>query len=575
MSPRNNPATSRSPHGTLSLDVPDGSLELLSVNQLAGLTEFPPAVRAVNTIFSDAIEAGASDIHVEPHEADLTVRFRIDGSLVDAITLPRDLESSIVSRLKTLGQLDVAERVTPQAGRGQLRIGSREIDLRISTLPGVFGEKVVVRLLSNGGGPLPLDQLWIRARSFETFQHLLRYPEGMVVVAGPTGSGTTTTLYSALKHLGADAKDIVTIESPIEFKMPLATQVEVSGTFAPALRSVLEQDPDVILVGEVRDSDTARLVAEAAQTGHLVLTALRTNDAATTIVRFLELGIEPLQLAASLSGVLAQRLVRRVCQTCAVYSEPPAQAVLDLRLDDGLYAGCTWLTGVGCPTCKGTGYTGRVAIHELLEITDEIRSLISARAPAHVIRDAAKRQGMVPLLDDGIAKAAEGLTTLMEILRVVPCFDAPKAGDPFAGQGLDRSTTASTTPRAADTNPGIRPGTAILVIEDESDTQALLKLILEESGYNVTTAGDGIEALLALGKSRFDLILSDINMPNMDGIALLDAKVQKGIDTPIVFLSADASDRREQQCLELGAVDYIRKPIKKDVLLLRLRRALG
>jgi type II secretory ATPase GspE/PulE/Tfp pilus assembly ATPase PilB-like protein len=538
-----------------------------------------PIARAVNTLFTDALSAGASDIHVEPQAVDLLVRLRVEGNLVEATRIPDSLRLSVVSQLKLIGRLDIAEERRPQVGRARLRFGDRGIDIRVSSVPAQFGETVVIRLLNSGASPLPLDQMLFSTRNLDAFERLLRHPQGLVIVTGPTGSGTTTTLYAALNYLKSPTKNIVTVEYPIEFHMAGITQMQVQPTagvtFADGLRSILRQDPDVILVGELRDRETAHIAIEATQAGDLLLAGLRTNDAATSIPRLLDLGVDPHQLTSSLTGVLAQRLARRVCPSCAVYSKPPAQAVADLGLESVLYAGCEWLTGQGCPQCRGTGYQGRVAIHELLEPNDEIRDLVSRRAPDHLIRDAAKRHGMVTLLDDGIAKAAEGFTTLEEVLRVVPCFPASRGDDLFTSKsagGPRHATVASGSPTPV--NPGAAACRAILVIEDDADTQALLRLILEEKGYEVTTAADGIDALLALGKRRFDLILSDINMPNMDGIALLEAKAQKGIATPIVFLSADTGADRERECLALGAADYLSKPIKKDVLLLRLKRAL-
>ena len=561
---------------------PSGDVEWLDSSPLAESAQHPSVVSHVDKIFTAAVKAGASDVHVESLESELLVRFRVDGTLVDAIRLPQHLKAPVIGRIKLIGRLDIDDRRAPQNGHARVRIEGRGVDLRVATLPTQFGEKVAVRILSSSANLMALDQLSISPWSLEAFQRLLRHPQGLILVTGPTGSGQTTTLYAALNYLKSTAKNIVAVEDPIEFQLPGVAQVQVEPqlgiTFAAGLRSVLHQDPNIIMVGDIADAETAQAAVAAAQTGHLVLAGIHTNDAATAITRLLDLHAEPNQLTSLLVGVLAQRLVRRVCQACGTYQEPPPSAVEDLGLDKGMYDGCTWLTGQGCPECRGTGYKGRLAIHELLKVNDEIRNLIIDRAADHVIRDAAIRLGMVTLLDDGVAMAAEGLTTLEEVLRVVPCFHTTEIDDlialPLTGpRRLDATGPTAAAPllRTAGT---AAPGKAILVIEDESDTQALLRLILEQDGYTVTTAGDGIDALLALGRNRFDLILSDINMPNMNGIALLEAKVQKGIDTPTIFLSADSRTEREQQCLELGAVDYISKPIKKDILLLRLRRAL-
>ena len=556
---------------------PDAEVELLDARQAARIARLAPVVRVVNMIFAEALKAGASDIHIEPRDTELLVRLRVDGQLVDAVKLPNHLKASVVSRLKIIGRLDIAERRRPQDGRARLRSEGRCIDLRISTLPAQFGEKVVVRLLHNTSSLTALDQLSLSHANSEAFQRLLRNPQGLVIVTGPTGSGKTTTLYAALNYLKSPTKNVVTVENPIEFQMSGVTQVQIEPkagmTFAAGLRSILRQDPNVILVGEVRDQETAHIAVEAAQTGHLLLTTLHTNDAATSITRLLDLDVEPYQLTSSLAGVLAQRLVRKVCASCAVSQRPPEEVSRQLGITERQLAEGRWRVGQGCPQCQGTGYKGRVAIHELLEVNDQLRTLISDRAGDHLLRDAARQHGMVTLMEDGVSKAAAGLTTLDEVLRVVPCFDTMKS------VAIETQVVpASPSPAAAPAAPAVTrqpTGRSILVIEDDPDTLAILTLMLEQNGCAVTQAADGIEALLALGRERFDLILSDINMPHMDGVARLEMKSQKGIDTPTIFLSADDGPERELQCLELGALDYVRKPIKKDLLLLRLNRALA
>jgi type II secretory ATPase GspE/PulE/Tfp pilus assembly ATPase PilB-like protein/CheY-like chemotaxis protein len=562
---------------------PDAEIELLDARQAARIGQLAPVVRVVNMIFTEALVAGASDIHVEPHDSELLIRFRVDGQLVDAVKLPSHLKASVVSRLKIIGRLDIAERRRPQDGRARLRSDGRAVDLRISTLPAQFGEKVVIRLLHNSSSLTALDQLNLSRPNLEAFQRLLRDPQGLVIVTGPTGSGKTTTLYAALNFLKSPTKNVVTVENPIEFQMTGVTQVQIEPkagmTFAAGLRSILRQDPNVILVGEVRDRETAHIAVEAAQTGHLLLTTLHTNDAATSITRLLDLEVEPYQLTSSLAGGLAQRLVRKVCANCAQPQRPAEDVARELGISERQQTEGRWRTGQGCPQCQGTGYKGRVAIHELLEVNDALRELISNRASDHLLRDAARRHGMVTLMEDGISKAAAGLTTLEEVLRVVPCFDAVKGEtietpdpvpEPVPTEPAAPAATAA--PPIANRQPA---GRSVLVIEDEPDTLAILTLMLRQNDCAVTGAADGIEALLALGRARFDLILSDINMPNMDGVALLEMKSQKGIDTPTIFLSADEGPERELQCLALGAFDYVRKPIKKDLLLLRLNRALG
>jgi type IV pilus assembly protein PilB len=392
----------------------------------------------------------------------------------------------------------------------------------------------------------------------------------MILITGPTGSGKTTTLYSALNWLKSPTKNIITLEDPIEFRIPGLNQVQINTktgmTFAAGLRSVVRQDPNIVLVGEIRDQETATVASEAAQTGQLLLSTLHTNDAVSTITRMLDLGLESFEVAASVIGVLSQRLARRVCPACAVSREPLPEVVEIVGGSGCLPAGPIWKAGAGCAACQHSGYKGRLAIHELLEVTAPLRELISARAADHVIRNAARRAGMRTMMEDGITKAAQGLTTLEEVVRVAPRDDAP-AADMNESQPVEKLVYEA-SPKT------VRIGkTSILILEDDLDTQKLIERILEKAGYETTVAGDSIEALLHMGKKDFDLILSDITMPNMDGIKLLEVNKQKGITTPVIFLTATTEAETEQKCLELGAVDYIKKPIQKDILLMRVKRA--
>ncbi|MDH4185486.1 MAG: type II/IV secretion system protein [Nitrospira sp.] len=551
--------------------------QILSAEQMSKMAKLPPIIRLVNTILSEAVKARASDIHIEPQENILLIRYRIDGSLVDHMRIPKNLQPNIISRLKIIARMDIAERRKPQDGRSRLKLEDRRIDLRVSTLPAQFGEKIVIRLLDNSTVRINMNQLGLVPDILTRYQRLLSSPQGMILVTGPTGSGKTSTLYASLNWLKSPSKNIITVEDPIEFQVPGLTQVQIdtkNGTsFAAGLRSILRQDPNIILVGEIRDAETASIALEAAQTGHLLLSTLHTNDAVATITRLLDLGVEPFQVASAVIGILAQRLVRRLCPHCAVDGRPSEDAIEKAGGHTRMPSDATWKTSVGCEACQQTGFKGRMAIHEFVEITPEIRDLIAQRAPDHAIREIARNSGMQGLMQAGIAGAAQGLTTLEEVLKV-----APKEPDPIAVP----LTVASTAPAGLrNAAPGIAPPPAsdarrkiaILILEDETDTRDLLKMILEKQGYDITLAGDGIEGLLHMGKRTFDLILSDINMPNLSGTKLLEINRQKGIATPVIFLTGESGEESEQQCLELGAVDYIKKPFKKEVLILRVERA--
>ena len=557
------------PEGEAESDL-ESEYEVLNPYQMAKIGKLPPIVRLVNMVLTDAVKVGASDIHIEPQEKVVLVRYRVDGTLQDALKIPKHLQPNMLSRFKIIAGMDIAEHRKPQDGRSRLRIEDRRIDLRVSTLPTQFGEKVVIRLLDSAKGLVELDQLGLASDHLQSFKRLLSCPQGMILVTGPTGSGKTSTLYSALNWLKSATKNIITLEDPIEFKITGLNQVQINTrtgmTFAAGLRSILRQDPNIILVGEIRDQETASIALDAAQTGHLLLSTLHTNDAAATITRLLDLGIEPFKVGASVIGILAQRLVRQVCPACAVEREPPPEAVEKAGGRGRLPGDARWKAGAGCEACQQSGYKGRVAIHELLEVTEPIRELISGRSPDHVIREAVRRAGMRTMMEDGIAKAAQGLTTLEEVVRVAPRDDAP-------GTNVSTQRSIGEPARAASPEAAGNAKTSILILDDDQDTQTLLKRILEKAGYETTVAGDGIEALLYLGKKDFDLILSDVNMPNLDGIRLLELNNQKGIAVPVIFLTAQSGEDCEQKCLELGAVDFIKKPFQKDILLMRIERA--
>ncbi len=385
------------------------------------LANQPPVVRYVNLLVRDAYDAGASDIHLEATRRGLVARLRLDGVLTPATEPPAEHAHAVVSRLKLLAELDIAERRRPQDGRIRVRLESRELDLRVSTVPTLFGESVVLRLLDRGGRPVGLDELGMPADVLDAVAHLAAKPHGMVLVTGPTGSGKTTTLYAALQRRDTAAEKIITVEDPVEYELPGITQMPVHRlagvTFAAALRSILRQDPDVVMLGEMRDPETAEVAVQAAMTGHLVFSTLHTNDAVSAVPRLLDLGIPAYLLAATLEGVLAQRLVRRVCDDCREPYAPDPDQVAALRGAAADDPAVFW-HGRGCASCRRTGYRGRVGVFELLRITDEIREAITAEAPRATLRALAVRGGMRPLAADGWAKITEGSTTIDEVLRV-------------------------------------------------------------------------------------------------------------------------------------------------------------
>jgi general secretion pathway protein E len=385
------------------------------------LANQPPVVRYVNLLVHDAYQAGASDIHLEATRAGLSARLRLDGVLLAAPEPPADLQQAVVSRIKLLAELDIAERRRPQDGRIRVRLDQRELDLRVSTVPTMFGESVVLRLLDRGGRPVALSELGMNADVLAQVERLAGRPHGMLLVTGPTGSGKTTTLYAALQCRDTSSEKIITVEDPVEYQLAGVTQVPVHRqagvTFGSALRSILRQDPDVVMVGEMRDGETAEIAVQAAMTGHLVVSTLHTNDAIGAIPRLVDLGVPEYLVAATVEGVLAQRLVRRICDACRQeYRADPQQVALLARRP---VRRTTLSRGAGCIQCRGTGFRGRVGIYELLVLSDAMKDAIVRRAPRSELRMLAEQGGMRALGEDGWSKVEAGITTIGEVLRVV------------------------------------------------------------------------------------------------------------------------------------------------------------
>lgn len=383
---------------------------------LAESTDDAPVIRMVNALCAEAIRGDVSDIHLEPFEQRSVVRFRRDGMLLDVVTLPRGLHAALVSRVKVMAQLDIAEKRLPQDGRIALRIAGRPVDLRVSTVPTGQGERVVLRLLRKDAGCLDLAQLGMPAPLMAKVDEIIRLPHGLLLVTGPTGSGKTTTLYAALSRLDRQRLNIMTVEDPIEYELegvgqiPVNTRIEMG--FGRALRAILRQDPDVIMIGEIRDLETAQIAVQASLTGHMVLATLHTNSAVAAVTRLVDMGIEPFLLASSLAGVLAQRLVRRLCPACKRAHDADAE-------EKALTGGLTRLwSGPGCPACHGTGYQGRTGIYEFLPVDDDLRSLIHEGAQEQTLVVHARAQGMGLLREDGLRWLEQGETSLEELLRV-------------------------------------------------------------------------------------------------------------------------------------------------------------
>jgi type IV pilus assembly protein PilB len=382
------------------------------------VAEEAPVIKLVNLLIMQAVKERASDIHIEPTEDKVLIRYRIDGILHPAQEIPAHLQSALASRIKVMAKMDIAETRNPQDGKIQVKMESRDLDLRISTFPTLHGENIVIRILDKSSVLLGLPELGFSPQDLKVFDKLIRRPNGIILVTGPTGSGKTTTLYAALAAVNSEEKNIITIEDPVEYEIPLIRQTQVNPkaglTFANGLRSILRQDPDIIMVGEIRDRETAEIAIQASLTGHLVFSTLHTNDAASSLTRLIDMGVEPFLIASSVIGILAQRLVRVICPKCKEKYTPAAEMLNSL----GIKERYDFFRGKGCSHCKGSGFSGRVGIFELLVMNEEIKNMVTVRSPANEIRKLAISAGMRTLFDDGLEKVKGGVTTAEELSRV-------------------------------------------------------------------------------------------------------------------------------------------------------------
>jgi type IV pilus assembly protein PilB len=570
-------------------EAPDEVDEVVDSAKLAQDTKQAPVVKLVNLILSNAAKEGASDIHFERYEKFVQVRYRVDGLLHDVLKIPKALQDAAISRLKIEAGMDIADRRRPQDGRSRLRFEGKLINLRVSTLPTNFGEKVVIRILDSSKAQIPMEDLNFTAENLRILQSILVRPQGMILVTGPTGSGKTTTLYTSLNWVKSPTKNIITVEDPIEYQLVGINQVQINTkagvTFASGLRSILRQDPNVILVGEIRDRETAEIALEAAQTGHLMLSTLHTNDATATITRMMDLGIEPFMIASSLIGIVAQRLLRKTCPSCSVPQVPSLEAIEMTGGPGFMPADAKWLAGRGCDQCKHTGYKGRLAIHEVLEVNEEIRQLISSRATELAVRNAARRGGMRTMMEDGIAKGISGLTTLEEIVRVIARDETPSATEEARPQ-VDRApspdpafsetqTTGTITEILLPTGSVVKE--RVLVVEDSKTIATVVKYFLEVEGFEVLLAGDGRAGLETARRERPSVIVTDLNMPDMDGMAMVKALRADPLTytVAILMLTSESSVDTETLALSTGADDYLLKPVEPRRLAARVKALLA
>jgi len=542
-----------------------------------------PVIKLVNSIISQAYRKRSSDIHIEHEETASHVRIRVDGELKNIMKLPRHIAMGpVVSRIKIMSDLDVSNHMRPQDGRTKIKIGAAEVGLRVSTLPTAYGEKVVMRILDQRAAEVPFEKLGFAPEVAAGLDKCMTYTQGIILVTGPTGSGKTTTLYSILNKFKQEKTNVVTVEDPIEYKLAGINQVQVNEkqglTFAGVLRSVLRQDPDIIMVGEIRDHETADIAFQAAMTGHLVLSTLHTNDTISTIGRLMDMGVDRFKVSPGLLAITAQRLVRKLCPLCAeeVAEADRDPAVLTALADHGFET--VYFRGVGCKTCEGSGYAGRTSIVELLLPDAKVKELINAGAVSDDVKAAAMGSKCLRTMTrDALWHLSTGQTDLAEVEsyldlgKAAPAAAVPGAETP-APAPLPAADAVGMQPRLQD---GKKP--VIMVADDDPIMLMLLKKFIEGAGYTVREAVDGEEALTAIASGVVpDLLVTDVNMPRLNGMDLV-----KGIretlgllDLPIIMLTTENSDKSQEMAFKLGADDYIIKPFKGPIVIARITAAL-
>ena len=512
--------------------------------------------RLVDLVLGDAVREKASDIHIEPQEAFVGVRYRVDGDLRDIMKIPKKMQPHLLSRIKILADLDIAETRKPQDGRIRISVDKRDIDLRISTIPAFYGEKIVLRLLDPEAVRIQLDKFGLEKFELDIFQETINKPQGMILVTGPTGSGKTSTIYAALNYIKNKTKNIVTIEDPAEYLIEGINQIQVNPikdvTFATGLRSILRQDPDVIFVGEIRDRETADIAFRASLTGHLVFTTLHTNNSVSSVTRLLDIGLEPYLISSSIILIVAQRLLKVICPYCKEQYSPEESLLRKFNIYLDKFKIMKYYKGNGCEKCKYTGFSGRTAIFEILKNTERIRSLISDRASEDEIFKEAKNSGLRPLAELGIEKVAREITTLEEVVRIT---------DVLQEGGIKSQVEKHERLR-------------VLVVDDD---MLIRKMVIEafdreKDKFEFTEAQNGQEALRYVHNMKPDLLISDVIMPEMDGYELtrrLRSHLESA-STPVIMLTSERNKESEIKGLDAGADDYITKPFDKDKLLARV-----
>ena len=526
-----------------------------------------PIISVANSMLKSAANKRASDIHIEPKEGNTLVRFRIDGDVKEMFTIKKEKGVRLISRFKVLANMDIAEKRKPQDGALAAIIDNKTYNLRLATLSTIYGESLIIRLLAAYAKAKELQELGMTDEQSNALIHLAHRNQGLIMVVGPTGSGKTTTIYSLLHKIDYNNRSIVSVEDPVEYRIPFINQEQVREkgkvTFEALLKSVVRQDPDVLFLGEVRDDYSATTAMNFASTGHLTLTSLHTSNTTTAIFRLERLGIDRRTMADSFIGIIAQRLLKKLCPYCketVPISEEEGKMLLSFTAEIPLKVAHP----IGCPKCNNTGYYGREGIYEILEFDPQISEAVRSNITVSEIRSLARKRGDYLISHHALEKVKKLIFPPKDVYESVLVEET----------GFQKITPEIIVPQAQLPGKKREDKRRILVAEDDKVTRALISRVLENSGYLVTIAEDGIDALLRMGEAKFNLILSDINMPNLDGFKLLEMKNQKGIETPVIFLTGRSSSEDKKRGFELGAADYIKKPIDKEALLLSVKNVI-
>lgn len=577
--------------------IPQKADEDMRISDLKNSAELPPVIRFGNSVIADAIRLNASDIHIEPQKLGddkkvMVVRYRIDGIMHETLKSDISIHTPLVSRLKVISGLDISERRIPQDGKAQVNYNKTTFDLRVSTIPTTYGEKVTMRILNPASARMNPEDLGFTPKDLDKVLDAIHRPQGLVLVTGPTGSGKSSSLYAFLNRLNAPEVNIITVEDPVEFDVPGINQVQINTragiTFAKGLRSILRQDPDIVMVGEIRDAETAAVAFQAAQTGHLVLSTLHTNDAPSAVCRLMDLGIDAFQISSALVAVIGQRLVRRIHRDCRIKETPDAKTLerISAHIPDAGGQGSgppLFYRGGGCAGCNNTGYKGRMGLYEIMRMTPALRELIKPGISASAIAAQALKEGYKTLARDGVQKAVAHATSLSEVFRVAPpdpvARQAPKKTVPVTPE----ADAPPPTPPAPDVRdaavftPRVRidfsgQGPRIVVAEDNDITQEVICDALESRGFQAIAADNGKEALEIILDAEPDLVITDYIMPEMDGLQLIRAlKAREATrDIPILMLTSVDNVESELMVMKAGADEYLPKPIDRRKFLQRV-----